>query len=100
MARKQSMSSRRVFLKDSALAMVGLGSVPTWLARAVSAQDAPGERKKVRIAIFQRGAVDGLNVVVPHGESDYYRLRPTIAIPRPDGSGGAAIDLDGRFGLH
>src|SRR6059036_1504575 len=94
------MSSRRVFLNNSALAMVGLGSVPTWLARAVFAQDAPGERKKVLIAIFQRGAVDGLNVVVPHGETEYYRMRPTIGIPRPNGSESAAIDLDGQFGLH
>src|SRR3954447_20248458 len=94
------MSSRRVFLKNSALAMVGLGSVPTWLTRAVFAKDAPGERKKVLIAIFQRGAVDGLNVVVPHGDPAYYAMRPSIAIPRPNGSENSAIDLDGHFGLH
>jgi uncharacterized protein (DUF1501 family) len=52
------------------------------------------------VAIFQRGAVDGLNVVVPHGEKRYYELRPTIAIPRPDGTADSAIDLDGFFGLH
>jgi uncharacterized protein (DUF1501 family) len=94
------MPSRRIFLKNSALAMVGLGSVPTWLSRAVYAADAPGRRKKVFIAIFQRGAVDGLNVVVPHGEPAYYARRPSIAIPRPDGTETAAIDLDGHFGLH
>src|SRR3954452_518842 len=94
------MPSRRVLLKNSALVMVGLGSVPTWLTRAVYAKEAPSERKKVLIAIFQRGAVDGLNVVVPHGEPAYYQLRPTIAIPRPDGTAQAAIDLDGRFGLN
>ena len=62
-----------------------------------------GGRRKTLIAIFQRGAVDGLNVVVPHGEKDYYSLRPTLAIARPKGAGDsalAAIDLDGFFGLH
>ena len=103
------MPSRRLFLKSSALAMFGVGSVPVWLSRAVYAQDAPrasfraaapGQRKKVLIAIFQRGAVDGLNMVIPHSEPAYYELRPSIAIPRPDGTEKAAIDLDGRFGLH
>jgi uncharacterized protein (DUF1501 family) len=59
-------------------------------------------RGKTLICLFQRGAADALNVVVPHGEASYYRLRPNIAIPRPTqaiGSGGA-IDLDGFFGLH
>jgi uncharacterized protein (DUF1501 family) len=94
------MFSRRLFLKSSAVAMFGVGSAPAWLSRAVYARDVPGQRKKILIAIFQRGAVDGLNVVVPHGERAYYAARPTIAIPRPDGSERAAIDLDGRFGLH
>lgn len=94
------MSSRRLFLKSSALAMFGMGSVPAWLARAVYAKDAPGARKKILIAIFQRGAVDGLNMIVPHGEAAYYNLRPGIAIPRPDGSERSAIDLDGHFGLN
>ena len=94
------MNSRRLFLRNSALAMFGLGSVPTWLTRATFANEIPGQRKKILIAIFQRGAVDGLNVVVPHGESAYYALRPSIAIPRPDGTTTSAIDLDGRFGLH
>ncbi len=94
------MPSRRLFLKSSAIAMFGVGSVPTWLSRAVYAKDALGQRKKILIAIFQRGAVDGLNVVVPHGEPAYYGLRPTIAIPRPDGTEQSAIDLDGHFGLH
>ncbi|MBV8866437.1 MAG: DUF1501 domain-containing protein [Acidobacteriaceae bacterium] len=94
------MPSRRVFLKSSALAMFGVGPVPSWLSRAVYAADGPGQRRKIFIAIFQRGAVDGLNVVVPHSEPAYYALRPTIAIPRPSGSDAGAIDLDGHFGLH
>jgi uncharacterized protein (DUF1501 family) len=80
--------------------MMGVGSVPTWLGRAVYAQNAPAERKKILIAIFQRGAVDGLNVVVPHGEPNYYNMRPSIAIARPNGSETGAIDLDGHFGLN
>lgn len=94
------MSSRRVFLKNSALAMFGMGAAPAWLARAMYAKAEPGSRKKILIAIFQRGAVDGLNVVIPHAEPNYYRLRPSLAIPRPDGTERSAIDLDGRFGLH
>jgi uncharacterized protein (DUF1501 family) len=57
-------------------------------------------RKKIFIAIFQRGAVDGLNVVVPHREPAYYALRPSIAIAPPNNGQTGAIDLDGHFGLH
>lgn len=84
--------NRRYFLKSSAVAMFGTGIAPLWLSRAAAAAT-KGERKKVLIAIFQRGAVDGLNMVVPHGESRYYELRPTIGIKNP-------LDLDGMFGFH
>jgi uncharacterized protein (DUF1501 family) len=98
------MRTRRLFLKESALAMVGVGTAPLWLQRALYASDGPGARKKILVAIFQRGAADGLNVVVPHGEEAYYSMRPTIAIPRPTDDpakkADAAIDLDGFFGLH
>jgi uncharacterized protein (DUF1501 family) len=95
------MTTRRIFLRNSALAMVGAGSAPLWLTRALYAAGAPAPRKKVLIAIFQRGAADGLNVVVPHGEKAYYDLRPTIAVPPPArGRDDAALDLDGFFGLH
>jgi uncharacterized protein (DUF1501 family) len=80
--------------------MVGIGSTPAWLSRALYAKDAPSPRKKILVAILQRGAMDGLNVVIPHGEAAYYDLRPNLAIPRPDGSADSAIDLDGFFGLH
>jgi uncharacterized protein (DUF1501 family) len=82
--------------------MVGIGSAPLWLQRAALADDAPARRKKVLVAIFQRGAADGLNIVVPHGEPRYYDLRPTISVPRPNPAAQAdsAIDLDGFFGLH
>jgi uncharacterized protein (DUF1501 family) len=94
------MTSRRVFLKNSAMAMFGIGTAPAWLSRAVYAADAPSPRKKILVTIFQRGAVDGLNVVVPFGEKRYYELRPTIAVPKPGGTPDTAIDLDGFFGLH
>ena len=94
------MTSRRVFLKGSALAMFGVGSLPTWLSRSVFAADGTGRRKKILVAIFQRGAVDGLNVVIPFGEQRYYELRPSLAIPKPDGTPNSAVDLDGFFGLH
>jgi uncharacterized protein (DUF1501 family) len=90
--------NRRIFLKSGAMAMLSLGFAPSFLGRAAAAVSA---RRKLVIAIFQRGAVDGLNMIVPHGEADYYRLRPTIAIPRPGrGTDASAIDLDGFFGLH
>jgi uncharacterized protein (DUF1501 family) len=80
--------------------MFGVGAAPAWLSRALYAADAPGPRKKILVAIFQRGAVDGLNMVIPFGEQNYYKLRPNLAIPKPDRTGDAAIDLDGFFGLH
>jgi uncharacterized protein (DUF1501 family) len=93
--------SRRFFLRNSAIAMAGIGSAPLWLERALGAGEQQGRRKKVLVAVFQRGAADGLNIVIPHGERRYYDLRPTISIPRPAGRAeNAAIDLDGFFGLH
>jgi uncharacterized protein (DUF1501 family) len=94
------MTSRRLFLKRSALGMFGVGAAPAWLSRALYAADAPSPRKKILVAIFQRGAVDGLNMAVPFGEKSYYDLRPNLAIPKPDGTENSAIDLDGFFGLH
>src|ERR1700726_1199236 len=91
--------SRRYFLKNGAIAMLGMASLPSFLQRAVAETAATGKKKMV--VLFQRGAMDGLNVVVPFGERNYYAMRPTIAIPPPqNGSTDAAIDLDGFFGLH
>ncbi len=99
--------NRRFFLKSGGVALASVGAmqaVPSFLQRAALAQGVSGSggRRKVLIAIFQRGAVDGLNVVVPHGESSYYSLRPTLRIAQPKGAaaGEAAVDLDGFFGLH
>ncbi|HEV8346791.1 MAG TPA: DUF1501 domain-containing protein [Vicinamibacterales bacterium] len=93
------MTSRRVFLKNGAFTLVSLGFAPAFLARTAYAAGRSGRPKQL-IAIFQRGAVDGLSVVVPFGESEYYRVRPSIAIPRPNGGEGAAVDLDGFFGFN
>ena len=90
------MMTRRVFLKNGSLALVSLGFTPAFIARSAEAARA---KQKILIAIFQRGAVDGLNMVVPFGERAYYEARPSIAIPAP-GQEGGAIDLDGFFGLH
>src|SRR5437016_10160018 len=94
------MTSRRIFLKGSALAIFGVGSIPAWLSRSVYAADADKRRKKILVTIFQRGAVDGLNMVVPFGEKRYYELRPNLAVPKPNGTRDAAIDIDGFFGWH
>lgn len=97
--------NRRFFLKSGGIALASLGVAgvaPSFLQRAALAGSVRvGGRRKTLITIFQRGAVDGLNMVVPYGEEDYYALRPSIAVARPQGSNAeAAIDLDGFFGLH
>jgi uncharacterized protein (DUF1501 family) len=93
------MTSRRVFVKNGAFAVVSLGFAPAFLARAAFAGGAEARSKRL-IAIFQRGAVDGLSAIVPFGDQDYYRARPTIAIGHPRPGADGALDLDGFFGLH
>jgi uncharacterized protein (DUF1501 family) len=91
--------SRRYFIKSGGIAMLGMASLPSFLQRAIAATAALNKKKMV--VLFQRGAMDGLNVVVPFAEPNYYALRPTIAIPQPSRGGtDAALDLDGFFGLH
>jgi len=94
---------RRIFLKQGGVALVGFSTLPSFLARAVLASPQNGgTRQKILVVLFQRGASDGLNTVIPFAESNYYRLRPSIAIPQPKrgAAGESAIDLDGRFALH
>src|ERR1700682_6333206 len=91
--------SRRYFLKQGGMALVGMSAMPAFLQRAAAATAMPN--KKQLVVLFQRRAADGLNIVVPFSDPNYYRLRPTIAIPQPRrGAADAAIDLDGYFGLH
>ncbi len=93
------MVSRRVFLKNGAFALVSVGFAPSFLARTVRAETTRTRAKQL-IAIFQRGAVDGLSVIVPFGDAEYYRARPTIGIARPGSGADAAVDLDGFFGFN
>jgi len=85
--------NRRIFLKTSGLALAGTALTPNIFAKMAAASTTRG--KKTLVAIFQRGAVDGLNMIVPYGESAYYAARPSIAIPKND-----VLDLDGFFGAH
>jgi uncharacterized protein (DUF1501 family) len=87
--------TRRILLRDGALAVVGTAAMPGFLARAAFGSIEPAMRNKRLVVIFQRGAADGLNIVVPHAEPQYYAMRPTINIPPK-----SVIDLDGFFGLH
>ena len=89
-------ASRRFFLRNGVLALAGTTALPAFLTRAVFAAttEANAQGKKL-VVIFQRGAADGLNIVVPWRENNYYAMRPTIAIPQKQ-----VLDLDGFFGLH
>lgn len=95
--------NRRFFLKSSGIALASVGAAtlsPSFLTRAL-AQTGKTGRKRILITIFQRGAMDGLNAVVPFGDEAYYSLRPSIAVPKPkSGDATTAIDLDGYFGLN
>jgi uncharacterized protein (DUF1501 family) len=93
---------RRAFVKSGALALVTMGLSPSFLRRTAFGMELFNAPKgKVLICLFQRGAADALNIVVPHGERAYYAMRPSIAIPQPSRNAiGGAIDLDGFFGLH
>jgi uncharacterized protein (DUF1501 family) len=87
--------TRRVFLRNGALAVVGTTAIPSFLTRAARGSVEPAGCTKRLVVIFQRGAADGLNIVVPHGERAYYAMRPSINIPR-----NTVLDLNGFFGLH
>jgi uncharacterized protein (DUF1501 family) len=88
-------TNRRFFLRNGALAIAGTTAIPTFLVRSVLAEAAATNPGRRLVVVFQRGAADGLNVVVPYQEKNYYAMRPTIAIPQNQ-----VIDLDGFFGLH
>jgi uncharacterized protein (DUF1501 family) len=90
------MLTRRCFLRATGLTIGALGTAPRWLFRAAAQGN---DTRKVLVVVFQRGAADGLNMVVPFLEKRYYDLRPSIAVPRPGATNGG-IDLDGRFALH
>src|SRR5215471_7681346 len=101
------MLTRRVFLRGSAIVAAGMGVAPGWLARALASE---GRKRKTLVAIFMRGAADGLSIVAPFGDKRYRELRPTLAIASPTGQAnsngpagvlnGGSIDLDGTFALN
>jgi uncharacterized protein (DUF1501 family) len=94
---------RRDFLKIGGLSgtALALGSASVFAPKLAFAAD-PGSNRNTDtlVVIFQRGAMDGLNAVVPYTEAEYYAQRRTIAIARPDAATGAAIDLNGKFAFH
>jgi uncharacterized protein (DUF1501 family) len=88
--------TRRGFMKGGALALVGTSAIPSFLTRSVMAEmTSAAANKKKLVVLFQRGAADGLNIVVPYQEKNYYAMRPSIAIQKNQ-----VLDLDGFFGLH
>jgi len=91
-------SSRRRFLKSTGLGFLALGLPPSFLVRAAEAQQAG--KGKVMVVVFQRGAMDGLNAVIPFKDRAYYTLRPSIAVAEPASGEDRVIDLDGFYGLH
>ncbi|MDT8070977.1 MAG: DUF1501 domain-containing protein [Terriglobia bacterium] len=86
--------TRRAFMRGGAMAVVGTAALPSFLTRAAFGAETNGGNKRL-VVVFQRGAADGLNIVIPHGERAYYAMRPSIAIPQQ-----SVVDLDGFFGLH
>lgn len=86
--------NRRFFLHKGALAVAGTAAIPSFLVRSVLAETAASPRRRL-VVVFQRGAADGLNIVVPYKEKNYYAMRPSIAIPQNQ-----VVELDGFFGLH
>jgi uncharacterized protein (DUF1501 family) len=91
--------NRRFFLHKGALALAGTTAIPQFLVRSLMAQTGTAQTgnsgNRRLVVIFQRGAADGLNIVVPYQEKNYYAMRPGIAIPQ-----NKVVDLDGFFGLH
>jgi uncharacterized protein (DUF1501 family) len=74
--------SRRQFV-GAAGAAFAAAAFPAWLPRVVLAESATSSRDII-VSIFLRGGADGLSLVVPFGDDQYYAARSTIAIARPD----------------
>ncbi|HEY6041901.1 MAG TPA: hypothetical protein VIX58_07190, partial [Anaerolineae bacterium] len=93
--------ARRELLKKSGVLAMGMLAWPAWMPRVALRAGAAQTKSDTLVAIFMRGGVDGLNVIVPHGDKDYYAARETIAIAQPNASqSNSAIDVDGFFGFH
>src|SRR5215813_11364106 len=107
MARNTQTISRREMLNRS-LALSALAAAqlswPQWMPRLAFAPPNRGPRGDILVCIFLRGGADGLIIIVPHGEAEYYKARPVLALAKPDdktvGPDRKALDLDGFFGLN
>ena len=92
-------SSRRRFVQSTSLGFLALGLPPSFLLRAAAAEQTA--KNKILVVVFQRGAMDGLNAVIPFKDRSYYASRPSLAIAEPAASGEErALDLDGFYALH
>jgi uncharacterized protein (DUF1501 family) len=97
-------ASRRAMLGGALASLIWWARGKTALAGVAVAPPPQQVERDVLVVIFMRGGADGLNLIVPHGEDDYYHNRPTIGVAYPKDKrtniGARAIDLDGFFGLH
>ena len=98
--------TRRSLLRSAALGGVGGLTLPHWFPRTAFAATSSYQRsaqRDVLVCVFLRGGADGLSIVVPFGDDEYYRSRPVLALPQPGSSGSSSrqpLDLDGFFGFH
>ena len=104
--------SRRMFLQQGLSFLSLTATTPMFLDRTALAitnpqgsllSSRPGvPDHRVLVVVQLGGGNDGLNTVVPYGESIYYRMRPGLAIPEPGRGNGAALALNDvqGVGLH
>ncbi|MBT4520268.1 MAG: DUF1501 domain-containing protein [Halieaceae bacterium] len=88
------MIKRRTFLKSTGL----LGALPLLTPRIGWAMD--GQSDNILITVFLGGGADGLNIIAPVGEGNYFDLRPTLALKAPGSGEGSSLDLDGFYAMH
>jgi uncharacterized protein (DUF1501 family) len=55
----------------------------------------PGSQNRCLVLINLQGGNDGLNCIVPHGDSAYYRMRPSLAVPAND-----VLAIDSAMGFN
>lgn len=94
-------TSRRDLLKRTGVLAMGMLTWPAWMPRVALAPQDAATQGDILVCIFMRGGADGLNLVTPHGDKNYYSARDTLALKQPTWRDGqSVIDLDGFFGLH
>ena len=85
--------SRRRLLGGAAAGLSGLAAAG--LSTQVAFAAGPGYTGDTLVLLSLRGGFDGLSAIVPIGDPDYYRARPSIGVPKSQ-----VIAGDGTFGLH